>query len=65
MEQKEALKPLDSQSKVPSYQDKDTSILPLPTFITREIYESPSNTKPLGTSEPSPSPAAKSAIYSK
>jgi hypothetical protein len=46
MEPKQASKPLDSKSKAPSYRRKDTSILPLPTFITREISESLSSTKP-------------------
>lgn len=36
MDQKEALKPSVWKSKVPSYRRYDKSILPLPTFITRE-----------------------------
>ena len=39
--------------------------LPLANFRDVGDLRNPSNTKPLGTSEPSPSPAAKSAIYSK
>ena len=39
----------NTETKAPSYRRKDTSILPLTTFITREIYENPSNTKPLVT----------------
>src|SRR5574343_556114 len=55
MEEKQALKYRDSQSTVPSYQDQDTSILPLPAFITRAPSETTSDAEPLETTEQSPS----------
>lgn len=43
---------MQPKQPIPSYQDKDKSILPVPTFVTRENQESSSTTSLLVASTP-------------